>query len=109
MRKEKAGGAVPWTLDEFARRGRANQAAVDELGAGAGVKISLSSEHARALHWLVRHLAFSDALESTPPHLGKAVRQERAYGIIHAASALQDALEKAEHFGDGWMYSDGGT
>ena len=68
------------------------------------VKVSLTPEHAAALHWLTRHLAFSDAYESTPPHLNKAVREERAYGIVYAASALQDAIEKAGARGDAWMY-----
>lgn len=31
MQKEKAGGPVPWSLDEFARRGRAAQAAADAV------------------------------------------------------------------------------
>jgi hypothetical protein len=69
------------------------------------VKVSLSSEHARALHWMMRHLSFEDAKQSVPPHLGAAVRMERAYALVHASSALQDALEKADHFGDSWMYS----
>ena len=68
------------------------------------VKVSLTQEQAQALHWLTRHLSFDDAYESTPPHLGKDQRTERAYGIVHAASALQDAIEKAGARGDAWMY-----
>lgn len=70
------------------------------------VKVSLSSEHARALHWLMRHLSFEDAKQSVPPHLSAAVRMERAYQLVHASSALQDALEKEDQFGDSWMYEE---
>jgi hypothetical protein len=45
MRNEKAGGPVPWTLDEFARRGRAAQKAVDELGAGAPMPLLPNAFH----------------------------------------------------------------
>jgi hypothetical protein len=68
--------------------------------------VALTTEQAQALHWLTRHLGWSDAMQSTPPHLGHAVRSERAYEIIHAAAALQDAIEKAELHGDRWMYRD---
>lgn len=68
------------------------------------VKVTLTLEQAQALHWLVRHLAFNDALASTPPHLGKEVRTERAYGIIHAAAAVEGQLEDAAAYGDSWMY-----
>jgi hypothetical protein len=71
----------------------------------ATVKISLSLEQAQALHWVARHLAFEDALQSTPPHLGKDVRTERAYCIVHAAAALEEQLAKAGQHGDRWMYA----
>lgn len=69
------------------------------------VKVSLTREQAQALHWLARHLCFQDALDSTPPHIGKEARDEKAYGIIHAASALQTEIENADVRGDAWMYS----
>jgi hypothetical protein len=91
-------------LEGFLAAGQAAQAAVDKLA--GRVTISLTGDQARALHWLTRHLSFSDALESVPPHLPAAIRKDRAYGLIHAASALQDALEKADRFGDSWMYEE---
>lgn len=72
----------------------------------SAVAIQLSSNQARALHWLVRHLSFEDALQSVPPHLGKELRTERAYQIIHAAAALEAALETVDHYGDSWMYAE---
>lgn len=75
-----------------------------EKAGGPAVKVTIADDDALALHWLLRHLSFSDALESTPPHLGEAVRKDRAYAIVNAAARLQDALEKADHYGDGWMY-----
>lgn len=69
------------------------------------VNISLTREQAQALHWLLRHLAFEDALQSTPPHLGKDVRTERAYGIVRAASAVEEQIADAGQHGDKWMYN----
>jgi len=69
------------------------------------VKVTLTHEQAQALHWFARHLSFEDALQSTPPHLGKDVRTERAYGIVRAASELEDQIVKAGQHGDSWMYS----
>jgi hypothetical protein len=68
------------------------------------VKVLLTVEQARALQWFSRHLSFEDAFQSTPPHLSKDQRTERAYGIVHAATALQTAVEDAGCFGDSWMY-----
>jgi hypothetical protein len=56
------------------------------------------------LHWLMRHIGFSDALQSTPPHLGKDLRNDRAYEIVHAAAALAEQIAKAGQHGDKWMY-----
>jgi len=69
------------------------------------VKVFLTREQAQALHWLARHLAFEDALRTTPPHLGKDVRTERAYDIVHAAASLEEQIADAGQHGDGWMYS----
>jgi hypothetical protein len=71
----------------------------------AAIAIELTAEQAQALHWLARHLAFEDALQSTPPHLGMDVRKERAYGIVHAAAELEEQIAKAGAHGDAWMYS----
>lgn len=90
---------------KFVAAGAAAQTAVDKI-VGARVQISLTGDQARALHWLMRHLSFADAMESTPPHLSAAIRKDRAYGLVHAAAALQDALEKADRFGDSWMYEE---
>lgn len=70
----------------------------------ATAKVALSADDARALHWFIRHLTFTDALASTPPHLGKEIRTERAYGIVRAVVRLQEAIEDAGHRGDAWMY-----
>jgi hypothetical protein len=72
---------------------------------GRTVGVTLSLEQAQALHWLARHLCFEDALQSTPPHLGKDVRTERAYGIVRAAAALEEQISEAGQHGDRWMYS----
>lgn len=71
----------------------------------AAVTVTLTEEQARALHWLSRHLGFDDALRCTPPHLGKDVCTERAYGIVHAAAALEEQLMSAQMHGDPWMYA----
>jgi hypothetical protein len=71
---------------------------------GRTVGVTLSIEQAQALHWLVRHLTFEDALQSTPPHLGKEVRTERAYNIVRASSALEQQIADAGQHGDRWMY-----
>lgn len=67
--------------------------------------VTLTEDQAQALEWFARHLAFSDALDSTPPHLGKEIRTERAYGIVHAAAALEEQLRTAGMRGDSWMYA----
>lgn len=72
---------------------------------GRTVGVTMSMEDAQALEWLARHLAFEDALRSTPPHLGKDVCTERAYNIVHAAARLEEQLRKAGVRGDSWMYS----
>jgi hypothetical protein len=72
--------------------------------AETAIKVTLSYEEAQALHWLMRHLGFNDALQSTPPRLDEDLRTERAYQIVHAASALQNEIEKAHIHGNGWMY-----
>jgi hypothetical protein len=69
------------------------------------IKVSLTREQAHALHWLARHLCFEDALQSTPPHLAKEVRTERAYGIVRAAAALEEQISEAGQHGDRWMYA----
>jgi hypothetical protein len=71
---------------------------------GRTVGVTLSMQDAQALHWLARHLAFEDALRSTPPHLGREIRSERAYSIVHAAARLEDHLAKSGAHGDSWMY-----
>jgi hypothetical protein len=95
-------------LKKFVAAGQAAQAAVDKITAERNfgdrpVKIVLSSDTARALHWLVRHHDFADALASVPPHFSNAMRSDRAYELVHAGAALQSALEEADQFGDSWM------
>lgn len=69
------------------------------------ILVTLSVDQARALHWFARHLGFDDAFASTPPHLSKEIRDERAYGIVHAAAALEEQLMEAQMHGDPWMYA----
>ena len=76
----------------------------NKRGAPVAITVSLTPDQAQALHWFARHLAFEDALRSTPPHLGKDVCTERAYGIVHAAAELEEQLAKAGQHGDAWMY-----
>jgi hypothetical protein len=71
---------------------------------GRVVGVTIALEDAQALHWLLRHLAFEDALRSTPPHLGKDLCTERAYGIVQAAARLEAQLADGNAHGDRWMY-----
>lgn len=95
---------------KFVQAGQVAQSAVDKIAdprnAHHRVQILLTDDQARALHWLMRHLSFADAMESVPPHLSARIRSDRAYGLVHASAALQDALEKADRFGDSWMYEE---
>jgi hypothetical protein len=68
------------------------------------LQLTVSREQAQVLHWFLRHIAFDDAYQRTPPHLGKAVRTEGGYEIMTAACRVQLAIEAAEIHGDGWMY-----
>lgn len=68
------------------------------------ITVSLTPDQAQALHWFFRHLCFEDAFQSTPPHLGRDVRKERAYDIVHAASYVEAQIQKAGVHGDAWMY-----
>jgi hypothetical protein len=70
----------------------------------AAVKVTLSAEQAQALQWFMRHMTFEDALQSTPPHLAKEVRTDRAYDIVHAVAALEAQIADAGQHGDRWMY-----
>lgn len=69
------------------------------------VGVTMSMEDAQALEWLARHFAFEDALRETPPHLGKDVRTERAYNMVHAMARLEEQLRECGARGDGWMYA----
>lgn len=69
------------------------------------IKISLTPDQAKALHWFARHLYFEDALKSTPPHFGHDIRTQRAYDIVHAAASLEEQIAKAGQHGDSWMYN----
>ncbi len=70
------------------------------------IAVTMTIEDAQALEWLARHLGFEDALRETPPHLGKDVRTERAYNMMHAIARLEEQLRTAGARGDAWMYSE---
>lgn len=61
------------------------------------VKITLELEpnQAAALHQVCRKMGHVDAMRFLQPHLGRELRSDQAYDIVHGFSKLQDALEDA--------------
>lgn len=61
------------------------------------VKITLELEpnHAAALHQVSRKMGHIDAMRFLQPHLGRELRSDQAYDIVHACAVLEQALADA--------------
>jgi hypothetical protein len=57
------------------------------------ITLELDPVEAAALHRLCDKLGHSDAMHYLYPHVNQEVRSRQAYQMVHAAAAVQNALE----------------
>ena len=62
------------------------------------MKITLTNDEARALHWFLRHMTFTDYENSVPPHLPN--HEDKAYELRNLLYKVEQQLP----CGDSWMY-----
>ena len=72
-------------------------------GADILLNIELTANEAAALARLCEKFAYSDAASYLYPHIAKEIREEQAYQMVHATSAVAAALADAGVRGWPWV------